>query len=60
MPGEARSELLVGIIAAGAILTPVPVIRKLGYALEEALRIQIPKLIEQANSVTRDLQILQV
>lgn len=58
-PNDSSPELLAAIVAAGAVLTHVPAIRKLGYALQEAVRIQLPKLFEQANSYTRDLQTLQ-
>ncbi|KAK5000649.1 hypothetical protein LTR66_000561, partial [Elasticomyces elasticus] len=54
-----RPELLTVLIAAGAVMTPDTSIRKLGYALQEALRTYIPSRWEEDNSGTRDLQMLQ-
>ncbi|KAK4900453.1 hypothetical protein LTR28_001416, partial [Elasticomyces elasticus] len=54
-----RPELLTVLIAAGAAMTPDASIRKLGYALQEALRTYIPSRWEEDNSGTRDLQLLQ-
>ncbi|KAI9825939.1 MAG: hypothetical protein M1819_000458 [Sarea resinae] len=50
-PNSTKPELVGAIIAAGAILTPILTIRKLGFALQEAF--------EEDNSLTRELQILQ-
>jgi hypothetical protein len=47
------------IVAAGAVLSTIPVVRKLGFAIQEAVRLAIPKIFEADNSTTRDLQILQ-
>ncbi|KAF8533317.1 hypothetical protein BDD12DRAFT_865906 [Trichophaea hybrida] len=58
-PSTVSPELLAAVVAAGAVLTTVPAVRKLGYALQEAVRIALPKLFEQNNSTTRDLHMLQ-
>lgn len=58
-PDVVRPELLTALIAAGAVLTPDASLRKLGYALQEALRTYIPSCWEEDNSQTRDLQLLQ-
>jgi hypothetical protein len=55
----ARSEVLAAMIAAGAVLTPDAALRKLGFAIQEALRHIIPTLWEEDNSTTRDLSLLQ-
>ena len=54
-----RPELTGIIVAAGAVLSPVPVVRKLGFAIQEAVRLAIPQVFERDNSTTRDLQTLQ-
>ncbi|KAI9732762.1 MAG: hypothetical protein M1834_003700 [Cirrosporium novae-zelandiae] len=58
-PGFQRPELLAAIAAAGAIQTPGTTIRKLGFALQEAVRIAMPEIFEADNARTRDLQTLQ-
>ena len=57
--GRQRAELLGGIISAGAVLSASPTIRKLGFAIHEAVRQALPKVCEANNSVTRDLGLLQ-
>ena len=54
-----RPELTGIIVAAGAVLSTVPVVRKLGFAIQESVRLAIPKIFEADNRTTRDLQILQ-
>jgi hypothetical protein len=46
-------------IAAGAVLTPETPLRKFGFALQEAVRLAIPRQFEHNNSTTRDLGSLQ-
>ncbi|KAI5849170.1 hypothetical protein BZA05DRAFT_84516 [Tricharina praecox] len=58
-PSTASPELLTIIVAAGAVLTPVPAIRKLGYSLQEAVRSSLGQLFESNNSATRNLETLQ-
>jgi hypothetical protein len=54
-----RPELTGIIVAAGAVLSTIPVVRKLGFAIQESVRLAIPKVFEADNSTTRDLQLLQ-
>jgi hypothetical protein len=58
-PSSARPNLLTALVAAGAVLTPVPTVRKLGYALQEVSRYAIVSSFEKDNVMTRDLQTLQ-
>lgn len=44
-PDQFRPELLAIMIASGAVLSGVQAIRKLGSALQEAVRLAIPKLV---------------
>jgi hypothetical protein len=57
--GSQRSELLGSVISAGAVLSTSLPIRKLGFAIHEAVRHALPKVCEENNSVTRDLSLLQ-
>ena len=57
--GKQKAELLGSFISAGAILSTSPTIRKLGFAINEAVRLALPKICEENNSVTRDLGLLQ-
>jgi hypothetical protein len=57
--GRSRAELLGSIISAGAVLSTSPTIRKLGFAIHEAVRQALPKVCEDNNSMTRDLGLLQ-
>ncbi len=58
-PNEQMPELIAAIVAAGAVLSTVPVVRKLGFAIQESVRLGIPKIFENDNRTTRDLQTLQ-
>lgn len=44
-PSAQRPELLGIIAAAGAVRTPIPTVRKLGFALHEAVRLAIPQRV---------------
>lgn len=44
-PQKSRTELVSAMIAMGAVLSGIPVIRKLGFAIQEALRLAVPKLV---------------
>ncbi|CAF3466118.1 hypothetical protein SNK03_008191 [Fusarium graminearum] len=46
---EQEPEWIAGAAAAGAVLTPIPTLRKFGYALQEAIRIVMPKRFEENN-----------
>ncbi|KAJ5756922.1 uncharacterized protein N7511_007104 [Penicillium nucicola] len=52
--------VLAGLAAAGAVLSPVPTIRKLGYALNEMVRLHLPGKYERDNTFTRDLRTSQI
>ncbi|KAL3441950.1 hypothetical protein BJX65DRAFT_321753 [Aspergillus insuetus] len=54
-----RPELLLAMAAAGAVLTPDPALRKLGYALQEVLRHQLPAACEGDNTLIKDLELQQ-
>jgi len=58
-PEQALPALLSAVIAFGAILHPMPVIQKLGYALQEATRLALVKAFESNNSFTRNLEMWQ-
>ncbi|TKA24654.1 hypothetical protein B0A50_06414 [Salinomyces thailandicus] len=57
--GQTRPEVLSAIIAAGAVLTPDASIRKVGYAIQEAIRTAVQVQVEEDNTLMRDLQIMQ-
>ena len=59
LAGQTRPEVLAAIIAAGAVLTPDVAIRKVGYAIQEAIRTAVQVQVEEDNSLMRDLQIMQ-
>jgi hypothetical protein len=44
-PNELRPELLAAMAAAGAVLTSDPVLTKLGHAIQECVRMAIPKRV---------------
>ncbi|KAE8453256.1 hypothetical protein EG329_011323 [Mollisiaceae sp. DMI_Dod_QoI] len=54
-----KSELLGSFLAAGAMFSSSLTIRKLGFAIQEAVRLSLPKVCEENNSVTRELELLQ-
>lgn len=58
-PSKLRPELVASMIAAGATLTPDTSLQKVGFALQEALRITVPQLFEENNALIADLQCLQ-
>ncbi|KXS94312.1 hypothetical protein AC578_10819 [Pseudocercospora eumusae] len=59
LAGVARPEVLAAIVAAGAVLTPDASIRKVGYAIQEAIRSAVSVQIEDDNTLMRDLTIMQ-
>lgn len=44
-PNNQRPELNAIVIAAGAVASSIPTVRKLGYAIQEAVRLAIPKAV---------------
>nr|POE87365.1 zinc finger protein klf1 [Quercus suber] len=59
LAAQTRPEVLAAIIAAGAVLTPDASIRKVGYAIQEAIRTAVQVQVEEDNTLMRDLQIMQ-
>ncbi|KAJ4012016.1 hypothetical protein NW752_004411 [Fusarium irregulare] len=58
-PNEKRPELVAAMAACGAVLTSDPALSKLGYAIQECLRMSVAKHWERDNSLVRDLQLTQ-
>ncbi|TLD08070.1 hypothetical protein PspLS_10588 [Pyricularia sp. CBS 133598] len=58
-PNTARPELVAGIIAHGAVMTLDPTFVKLGFAIQECVRVAIPRKWESDNRATRDLELAQ-
>jgi hypothetical protein len=44
-PHGQRPEFNGIVVAAGAVLSSIPTIRKLGYAIQEAVRLALPKIV---------------
>ncbi|EKV04279.1 C6 transcription factor RegA [Penicillium digitatum] len=58
-PKKSRPELLLAMAAAGAVLTPDPPLRKLGFAMQEVVRHRLPAAFEADNTLVRDLELHQ-
>ncbi|RGP75129.1 hypothetical protein FLONG3_5813 [Fusarium longipes] len=58
-PNEKRPELVAAMAACGAVLTSDPALSKLGYAIQECLRVAVAKHWERDNTLVRDLQLTQ-
>ncbi|KAL4864251.1 hypothetical protein BDV12DRAFT_201290 [Aspergillus spectabilis] len=58
-PKKSRPELLLAMAAAGAVLTPDSALRKLGFAMQEVVRHQLPTMFEADNTLIRDLELHQ-
>ncbi|KAL4981372.1 hypothetical protein BDW68DRAFT_192991 [Aspergillus falconensis] len=58
-PQKICPELLLAMAAAGAVLTPDPSLRKLGFAMQEVVRLQLPLVFEGNNTTIRDLHLHQ-
>ncbi|KAJ9157752.1 C6 transcription factor [Pleurostoma richardsiae] len=54
-----RPELLAVAAAAGAVLTPVQTLRKFGFALAEAVRLDIPERFEEHHASIQNLGLVQ-
>ncbi|KAI1263054.1 hypothetical protein F5Y18DRAFT_395944 [Xylariaceae sp. FL1019] len=52
-------EWLAVAAASGAILTPIPALRKFGVALQEAIRLAIPERFEEKNKTITDPSLVQ-
>lgn len=58
-PSSFGPELNGMVIAAGAVLSPISTVRKLGFAIQEVVRMEIPRICDKDNSRTRSLEIAQ-
>ncbi|KAJ5890387.1 uncharacterized protein N7473_006615 [Penicillium subrubescens] len=56
---QLRPELLTALVAAGCVCCGMPSINKTGIILQEITRVGLAELVEDDNSVLRDLQYLQ-
>ncbi|CAI7608165.1 unnamed protein product [Penicillium manginii] len=56
---QLRPELLTALVAAGCVCCGLPSISKTGIILQEISRVGLAELVEDDNSVLRDLQYLQ-
>ena len=58
-PNEKKPELLMAMASAGAVLTADPTLTKVGYAMQECLRMAVPKEWERDNTMVRNLELTQ-
>ncbi|KAF7627549.1 putative C6 transcription factor RegA [Aspergillus flavus] len=58
-PKQTRPELLLAMAAMGAVLTPDPSLQKLGFAMQEVVRHQLPVVFESDNTMINNLELLQ-
>ncbi|KAF9769667.1 hypothetical protein IL306_012898 [Fusarium sp. DS 682] len=56
---EQEPEWIAGAAAAGAVLTPIPTLRKFGYALQESVRIVMPRKFEENNEAILNIGLIQ-
>ncbi|KAJ4268432.1 hypothetical protein NW762_002495 [Fusarium torreyae] len=56
---EQEPEWIAGAAAAGAVLTPIPTLRKFGYALQESVRIVMPRRFEENNETILNIGLIQ-
>lgn len=52
-------DWLAIVAAGGAVLTPVPALRKFGFAIQEAIRNWVPSRFEEQNARTHNLGLVQ-
>ncbi|KAK3940047.1 hypothetical protein QBC46DRAFT_354455 [Diplogelasinospora grovesii] len=52
-------EWLAIAASAGAVLAPVPTLRRFGFALQEAVRVTIPSRFEENNKTIADIGLVQ-
>lgn len=52
-------EWLAMAASAGAVLAPVPTLRRFGFALQEAVRITVPARFEENNKTIADISLVQ-
>ena len=58
-PNQQKPELLAATVAYGATLTGLKALHKFGLALQEAVRLTLPKRCDEANINTRELWLIQ-
>lgn len=58
-PRMIRPELLLAMVAAGAVLTLDPTLRKLGFAMQEVVRHQLQIIFEGDNTLIRETELHQ-
>lgn len=58
-PNEQKPEFLGALAGAGATLTNIKSVHKLGFAMQDAVRTTIPSRCEESNAITRELWLLQ-
>ncbi|CAI4214079.1 unnamed protein product [Parascedosporium putredinis] len=58
-PQNLSRAVAAGMAADGAVMTADPALTKLGYAIQECVRVSVPKDWERNNSLIRDLELLQ-
>ncbi|KAF4447393.1 putative transcription factor Pig1p [Fusarium austroafricanum] len=56
---EQEPEWIAGAAAAGAVLTPIPTLRKFGYALQESIRLVMPRRFEENNEAILNIGLVQ-
>lgn len=58
-PNQQEPELLGAVVAMGAVLTYTKTLHKLGFAMQEVVRITLPRRFNEANVLSRALWALQ-
>lgn len=58
-PNSEEPSLLSAIVASGAVLTEIKALQKLGFAIQEAIRVNLFQKCEADNAITRELWLLQ-
>ncbi|KIW15125.1 hypothetical protein PV08_07912 [Exophiala spinifera] len=56
---QQRPELLCALVAYGSVWSPSIVVRKFGYAVQEAVRMSVNQRLEEEPTAFRDLGIIQ-
>ncbi|KAJ3528052.1 hypothetical protein NM208_g10393 [Fusarium decemcellulare] len=58
-PNEQGPEFILALVNIGTTFADSKVLHSLGFSLHEVVRVSLPKMFEQANSLTRNLGALQ-
>ncbi|KAF5008273.1 hypothetical protein FDECE_5437 [Fusarium decemcellulare] len=56
---EQEPEWIAGAAASGAVLAPIPTLRKFGYALQESVRLVMPNRFELNNETILNIGLIQ-